>query len=353
MSLPTGDFIEAVRTSCKNVVEKSPVNISMTGVDDFLNKLEKPYYEELSIDTPMRMPVKFSTLAEEINFVCVIDLLNFGSGYRVPLHELTGRGAFDTIRFGVMSFHIGGTPMDAKTFKDITLWEVASTFQIPVTQEVDHETLQFVKTVVQTPLKPFAEGIQQVLNSTGEFLVDHGYKDLAAFVLDLTRPEANKEPRASQLVEQLVRALPGLQDLYTTPDGDTVYLFKKAQIMVYHLWMFFHDQEPARFNFVDIHNLTVFSDNVLPTMLIHLGVLTMPEDWQNDLDTNTDVGPFKGTVLRAAAVTACDVIVEHAASVGPVPHMHTGDLDVYLWRLGKVGDYRKVPRMEWRDTVMF
>lgn len=58
----------------------------------FLTKLEKPTYEELAIDTPIRMPLKFSTLAEEVNFVAVIDLLNFGSGYRLPLHELAGRG---------------------------------------------------------------------------------------------------------------------------------------------------------------------------------------------------------------------------------------------------------------------
>lgn len=58
----------------------------------FLTQLEKPVYEELAIDTPIRMPLKFDTLAAEVNFIAVIDLLNFGSGYRVPLHELAGRG---------------------------------------------------------------------------------------------------------------------------------------------------------------------------------------------------------------------------------------------------------------------
>lgn len=66
--------------------------VSLSGVDTFLEKLDKAQYEELSIDTPMRLPLKFDSIAEELNLVALIDLLNFGSGYRVPLKQYTGRG---------------------------------------------------------------------------------------------------------------------------------------------------------------------------------------------------------------------------------------------------------------------
>lgn len=66
--------------------------MSNEGIKKFVADLDLHQFQELSIDSPMRMPLKFSTLAEELNFVALIDLLNFGSGYRVPLHELTGRG---------------------------------------------------------------------------------------------------------------------------------------------------------------------------------------------------------------------------------------------------------------------
>ncbi|KAI8096272.1 uncharacterized protein BX664DRAFT_382745 [Halteromyces radiatus] len=357
MVLPKSDFVQAVRTTCKQLVENSPVKISEQGVKNFLTKLEKPQYEELAIDTPIRMPLKFSSVAEEINFIAVIDLLNFGSGYRVPLHELAGRGAFDVIRFGVMSFHVGGTPMTTEKFKTIDIHEVSSIFQIPIEKEVPvKEDMPFMTTVQPTPIKPFAQGIVDVLNSTGAFLDQHGYKDLAAFILDVTKPDNNKKPSAVKLVEQLVRALPGLQDWTVTPQGDTVYLFKKAQILVYHLWLIFHDQDPDRFGFDDIDDLTIFADNVIPTMLIHLGVIDIPEAWQQELDNHKDVGEYKAYVLRAASVVACEEIVKISRSdapVGQVHHMTEGALDVYLWRLGKVGDYRKVPRMEWRNTVMF
>lgn len=90
--LPQGNFVEAVRTSCRGFVEKSAVKISQKGIEDFLNKLDKLQYEELAYDTTIKMPLKFQSVEEELNFIAVIDLLNFGSGYRVPLHELAGRG---------------------------------------------------------------------------------------------------------------------------------------------------------------------------------------------------------------------------------------------------------------------
>lgn len=89
---PSGHVIDAVRDSCRSFVERSPVKISNKGVQDFLTKLDKLQYLELAYDSTMKMPLKFDSVNEEINFITVIDLLNFGSGYRVPLHDLAGRG---------------------------------------------------------------------------------------------------------------------------------------------------------------------------------------------------------------------------------------------------------------------
>jgi hypothetical protein len=91
-NFPQGNFVEAVRTSCRSFVEKSAVKISQKAIEEFLNKLDKLQYEELAYDTTIKMPLKFESVEEELNFITVIDLLNFGSGYRVPLHELADRG---------------------------------------------------------------------------------------------------------------------------------------------------------------------------------------------------------------------------------------------------------------------
>lgn len=92
-TLPTGTFVEAVRTSCRALTEKSDkVKISKQGIDRFLSELDKKQYEELSYDSSVILPLKFSTMEEELNFISVINLLNFGSGYRLELHKYAGRG---------------------------------------------------------------------------------------------------------------------------------------------------------------------------------------------------------------------------------------------------------------------
>lgn len=91
---PKGNVTEAVRTSSASFIAKAPlgVKVSQEGIQQFLTKLDKLQYQELSDDITIKMPLKFDTVAEEMNFITVIDLLNFGSGYRVPLHELADRG---------------------------------------------------------------------------------------------------------------------------------------------------------------------------------------------------------------------------------------------------------------------
>ncbi|CAO3695739.1 unnamed protein product [Rhizopus stolonifer] len=342
-SLPTENFVDTVRSSCRLFTETSPVKISPRAIEQFLETLDAEQYKELAHDSTIRLPLKFSTDQQEINFVSMIDLLNFGSGYRMELHQAVDRGAFDTIRYGLMAMHIGGVDMDAKTLKEIDVYRVAELFQFPIEREVRHETLDFVTLTEPTELKALAVGIMNVLNKTGEYLMVHGYEDLASFILS----KAKEVPQnAKFLTEELVKALVGLQDHYEF-EGKKVYLFKKAQILVYHLWLTMREKV-SEFDFKDIDELTIFADNVIPTMLVQLGILEIPEEWLETIKKNQDLTEQVATTLRAASVVACDDLVK--ASKGTLT---TGGLDVYLWRLGKVGDYRKIPRFQLKATVMF
>ncbi|RUS19310.1 hypothetical protein BC937DRAFT_87693 [Endogone sp. FLAS-F59071] len=349
-------FLDAVRSSCRACVDRTDgLEVSADGVRSFLNDLNKAQFEELLQDTSIRMPLKFDTTEQEINSIAFVDLLNFGSGYRVPLHEAVDRGAFDTIRFGAMSHHIGGLPMTATYLRSISIFEVSQTFQIPLDREVHPEGMPFVTMSEPHELRKLAEGITSVLNETGLTLQEGGYTSLAHFILQATKPEDGKAPSAAALVERLVRAFPGFRDMAKV-DGQNVYLFKKAQILAYHLYILFRTQDSARFDFADIDSLTIFSDNVVPTMLAHLGVIRIPDQIARRVAAHEDLGTADATRLRAAAVVACEEIIQATrgeSTVGPVRNMKEVDLDVYLWRLGKVGAYREVTRFELRDTVYF
>ena len=50
-------------------------------------------YQRLRYAHGMSLPLNFDSVAQELNVLSVLSLLNFASGYRVPLHRATGRGA--------------------------------------------------------------------------------------------------------------------------------------------------------------------------------------------------------------------------------------------------------------------
>ena len=45
-------------------------------------------------------------LRREINFLAAIDLMNFASGYRHPLHQQSKKGAYQTIRTGITNLFL-------------------------------------------------------------------------------------------------------------------------------------------------------------------------------------------------------------------------------------------------------
>lgn len=77
-------------------------------------------------------PLNFANGNEEINFVTITQLLNFGSGFRVALHEATGRGAWDTMLFGSIGMFLGGHKLDADYLSKLSLFDLGGIFSLPL-----------------------------------------------------------------------------------------------------------------------------------------------------------------------------------------------------------------------------
>ena len=116
--------------------------------------------------------------------MAILQLLNFGSGYRVELKRLTGRGAFDTIRALVIALHISQGDLSAKGLEKAAIDDIASMAQIPISEEVDHPTIQGLKVEKPTKLAKLAKEIVFVLRSTGEILRSGGYQSLGTFIIE-------------------------------------------------------------------------------------------------------------------------------------------------------------------------
>jgi hypothetical protein len=250
------------------------------------------------------------------------------------------------------------------------------------------------------PLYELVKLIETTLNETGRILVEGRYPDLGSFVLEAldvsSKVKSDDSTAAADVVlERLVRAFPAFQDMAII-NGQPVYCFKKALFLIAAVSLKFSSLSPQPFFTPNIDARPVFSDNVLPSLLIHLGVLdvrsclplqdtlaTMFNDAdlpsllgaapstavkQDDDGENKKSPPREGPILtkeqgyllRAAAIDACELIVAEAQSMGLSQQLGwTGpitlpQLDLWLWSVAKDRpDYRALTRVVERDTVFF
>ena len=167
----------------------------------------------------------------------------------------------------------------------------------------------------------------------------------------------------------MVEAVPGFRDMATV-NGEPVYLFRKIQLLTQDLYRRFSKSHPEIFNFYDIGELTIFSDNVIPEVLQHLKIiqLSVPADatprqvdilqgLQEDLQTGTETTTERSYIFRAAAVDACEIIVETAKTMTNAPpffkDMTVEQIDVYLRKFPRQGGLTNIIRFSDPNTIFF
>ncbi|KAI0700888.1 hypothetical protein BC835DRAFT_1411750 [Cytidiella melzeri] len=413
---PAGKYVQSVRESSKALRQKANITVSTDSIKRLLfSPSFTTTFERLKVAHGMAMPLKFPSVASELNLLSLLSLMNFASGYRVPLHEATGRGAFDSIRAFIFSMYITssvGTEDDllsARGMKSITEGKVAELMGVAgkIHAEKPHPTLHAV-TVGELggPIWELVQLITKVLKETGDVLVNGGYYDLGSFVLEALK-EGEKvktkgegvDPECEVIVERLVKAIPAFQDMGVV-EGQPVYCFKKALLTLHAIALRFGSTTTPSIPIPRTDNLPVFSDNVIPSLLIHLGVIDLstslpslglaslfPEASQAEtldpllalsptpLPTKTKTVPKEGPLLtaeqafalRASAIDACELIVETARNLSDdellgrdgtdlawLKKITLPEIDAWLWSVAKDrADYRALERFAERGTVYF
>lgn len=137
------------------------------------------------------MPLQFPSVLDEINLISLLSLLNFAHGYRIPLRNATGRGAYDSIRALIFGLYLSSSTeddlMSAKGIGGISKARVADLMQLTnfIHTEKSHPTIPGLKIgELGGPLYELVGLITGVLNETGKILVDRGYPNLGTFVLE-------------------------------------------------------------------------------------------------------------------------------------------------------------------------
>ncbi|KAJ7124914.1 hypothetical protein C8R44DRAFT_781783 [Mycena epipterygia] len=401
MDLPaSGEFLQSIRTSSKALREAANISIEEQSIKRLLlSPAFTSSFKRVSASHGLAMPLKFPSSGAELNLLSILCLLNFGSGYREPLHAQTGHGAWDCMKAFVFSLYItsstdGDDLLSARGMQNISEGRVAELMRVSVHTEKPHETLAHVTVgELRGPMYDFVKLVTRVLNETGEILVNTGYPDLGMFVLEAlkdgrkARSDTNHHADVEFILERLVRAFPAFRDMAVV-DGQRIFCFKKALFLIHAISVRFGSADPSPFPVPSTSHMPVFSDNVLPSLLIHLGVIDIsgspnlsllfphagsPEQLATLLATAAPGtgdakplpkdGPVLATnqayILRAAAIDACELITEvahtlHEPSLEWLRDMQLPSLDMWIWAVAKDRtDYRQLERFVLRDTVFF
>ncbi|KAJ7755703.1 hypothetical protein DFH07DRAFT_821508 [Mycena maculata] len=397
---PSGEFLQSVRTSSKALREASNILIEEQAIKRLLlSPAFTSSFKRVSASHGLAMPLNFPSAAAELNLLSILSLLNFGSGYRAPLHAETGHGAWDCMRSFVFSLYITSSVdeddlLSARGIQNISEGKVAELMRVNVHTERPHENLQHVTIgELRGPMYDLVKLVTRVLNETGGILVNSGYPDLGMFVLEAlkdgrkARSDEDDHADVEVILERLVRAFPAFQDMAVV-DGQRIFCFKKALFLIHAISIRFGSAQPPPFPVPSTSHMPVFSDNVLPSLLIHLGVidtsgspnlsLLFPHAGSpkqlvplfataapgpSDAKVLPKDGPVLSTnqayILRAAAIDACEMItaVAHTLqepSLEWLRDIELPALDMWIWAVAKDRpDYRQLERFVLRDTVYF
>lgn len=400
-----GMVISSIKESCKTVTTAAHIKVEDAAVRRLL---ESPSFlssfHRISASHGLAFPLKFPSVLSELNFLSVLSLLNFASGYRVPLHEQTGRGAWDNIRAFTFSLYLSsatgqGDLLSAKGMKTMSEQQVAQHMGVSIHVERPHEKIEGV-TVGELggPIYELVKLISSTLTETGQILDASGYPELGSFVLESLKEGAKADSNASLgiVLDRLIRAIPAFRDMAVV-NGKPVYCFKKALFLIHAVKIRFGSAASPPFPIPSTAQAPVFTDNVLPSLLVHLGVLDLTGATSHGLDklfpgaesedkinallalppvasqvvaedtkkTPPKDGPVltneQAYILRAAAVHACEKIVEFARGDEQLSEEQAWlkditlpELDIWLWAVAKDRlDYRKLERFVLRGTVFF
>lgn len=185
------------RKTCVSTLTFSfPIQITKESIERLLRSSAFAFsFKRVSAVHGLHLPLKFDSHLEELNLISVLSLLNFASGYRVPLHEQLHRGAWDTIRAFVFSLYITSSSeenlLSSRGMQSIRMTKVAELMGVSLHVEKPHEKLPGVMIgELGGPLYDLVKLVTQVLNETGSILVSGGYPNLGSFVLEALREGA-------------------------------------------------------------------------------------------------------------------------------------------------------------------
>jgi hypothetical protein len=252
-------------------------------------------------------------------FVLALDTINFGSGYFPHIKKRTGMSGYFTVAAGLNDWFKAEGPPSAERLESLTRADCARIFGQ-------------------------MEGDAVALELMGLFagaLKDLGALLLARFGGEATRLVETARHKAANLI-RILRQMPYFDDVAIWR-GRAVPFMKRAQLTAADLNLAFAGEGWGRFD--DLHDLTIFADNLVPHVLRVDGVLSYDPALLARISTGEvlKAGSPEEVEIRAAALHAVEVLKGHLRAAGH-NRITSMALDYLLWNRGQADRYKAAPR---------
>ena len=142
------------------------------------------------------------------------------------------------------------------------------------------------------------------------------------------------------LIRLVAAEFPSFNDV-ATHHGETVYFFKRAQLLTHDLWCAFSGDSWGAISGLD--QLTAFADYKLPQVLRHLGIIHYESELARRVGALELLPPGSPEEVEIRAATVC--AVERLRQELEQRHrkVTAAQLDNWLWHLGQDDTYRTLP----------
>lgn len=393
---PAKDLLKVTRSSCLAAREAAGISISTKRIDALLDSMPSTLPTDPKwLESGYKLPLAYPSRHAELNVICHLCFLNSLSGYRAAFHRNTREGAHKNIVKLVLSMYLedpagdSGLPLSAATLESLTPLTVLGLWGVPTHIEEAHPNLPgaVVGKRRSDDMYEAAHVLCVAANDTGRRLQQMKCPDLATFVeraLSTAKVDSNgdDEAFAALFADAITTALPAFNDAYTIASSSTtVYVHKRAYLLLSWLRARFGNDEKAPPT-PDASVLPAFVDNVIPSLLVHWGILDVASAkdeslraWNAEIIQRDDGGKDKGSdgvvpgpklareqayIIRAAALDACHQISLRAHELAKqdeskrwLAGIHEALVDGYIWTKAKDADLRTVPRMVETETFMY
>jgi len=263
---------------------------------------------------------------DTVAFILTLDTINFGSGYFPHLAKRPGMSGYFTIASSLNDYFNNHGPISAHELGHLTIEDCAGIFK----QDLNNR-----------PIRELMHHFVAALTNLGTYLQ-------AAFNGSFVDLVESADASVDRLVGILIQ-MPYFNDVESY--GNLVVPFyKRAQLTAADLALAFDGTGPGKF--VDLDNLTIFADNLVPHVLRVDKVLLYDKSLADRIDAGKLIpaGSPDEVEIRACALHAVELLRIELGEGGD--QLTSSGLDYLLWNRGQQPYYKSIPRHRTR-TVFY